>query len=227
MSSSYIDHWNDKFASRPWGRYPPEELVRFIGRSFKNSDRTKVRALEIGCGPGANIWFLHREGFRVHGIDGSSAGIELAKTRLEKENVGLNDFLPDLRVGNFEKLPWANESMDVIIDVFSLYANTIAVIEATINEVERVLVPGGRFFSKLWGTQTTGFKLGKEIEHHTYDEIPVGPCASMGVSHFFDLKEIHHTFRKFEINFIDKILRVDGQTDSVIEEFVCVFTKPK
>ena len=56
---SWDDQWETLFASRAWGRYPPEELVRFVARSFGDApDRASVRILELGCGPGANVWFL-------------------------------------------------------------------------------------------------------------------------------------------------------------------------
>src|SRR6218665_938871 len=65
----YTGHWDEKFRSRSWGRYPPEDLVRFMGRRFRAADKGAVKVLEVGCGPGANLWFMHREGFAVHGID--------------------------------------------------------------------------------------------------------------------------------------------------------------
>ena len=124
----YNQHWDDKFSSREWGRYPPEDLVRFVGRNFKVADRSEITVLEVGCGPGANVWFLHREGYRVAGIDGSPAAIDKARIRIEAENEQLNRLNPDLRVGNFSSLPWAEQSFDLVIDIFSIYANTIDVI---------------------------------------------------------------------------------------------------
>ena len=64
---SWDPTWEDIFRNRQWGRYPPEELVRFTARRyFQALDRKAVSMLEIGCGAGANIWFLAREGFDVH-----------------------------------------------------------------------------------------------------------------------------------------------------------------
>lgn len=220
-----ISHWDDKFSSGEWGKYPPEELVRFMGRHYKKVNRAEVRVLEVGCGPGANLWFLHREGYRVSGIDGSPSATLQAKERIEKENKGLNINPPDLKTGNFSSLPWEDGCFDVVIDIFSIYANPIAVIEKTLSEVFRVLRPGGQFFCKLWGTKTTGFGLGEKIEAHTFDNIPSGPCANMGISHFFSKEEILKVYESFEVNTIDQILRTDGHTNSTIEELVCVFTK--
>lgn len=222
----YNQHWDDKFSTREWGRYPPEDLVRFMGRNFKIANRDEISVLEVGCGPGANVWFLHREGYRVAGIDGSPAAIDKARIRIEAENEGLISANPDLRVGNFSSLPWTDQSFDLVIDIFAIYANTIDVIDLTLGEVHRVLKPNGRFYSKLWGTKTTGFGHGREIEFHTYDDISVGPCRDMGVSHFFDADEIRQRFAIFQIDAIDTIVRSDTIIDSDIEEIICQCTKP-
>lgn len=222
----YNKHWNDKFSARDWGKYPPEDLVRFMGRNFKAMPRGEVSVLEVGCGPGANVWYLHREGYQVAGIDGSTAAIDKAALRIENENSGLNNNHADLKVGYFPNLPWKDNCFDVVIDIFSLYANTIEVIDSTLNEVYRVLKPGGRLYSKLWGTRTTGYGQGEQLETHTFDEIPCGPCHDMGVSHFFDEAEIKQRFGKFQIDAIDTITRSDKVIDSEIEEILCQFTKP-
>jgi ubiquinone/menaquinone biosynthesis C-methylase UbiE len=123
-------------------------------------------------------------------------------------------------------LPWPGQSFDVVIDIFAIYANAVDVIEQTLDEVYRVLKPGGRFYSKLWGTNTTGFGQGREIELHTFDEIPLGPCHDMGISHFFDIDEIRQRFGSFQIDAIDTIVRSDAIIDSDIEEIICQCTKP-
>ena len=225
-AQDYKQHWDDKFKSQSWGRYPPEDLVRFMGRNFKEGDRGALKVLEVGCGPGANLWFLHREGYNVSGIDGSPAAIEQAAVRLHDENEALNSLAPDLKVGDFSLLPWGNEQFDVVIDIFAIYANTLEVINKTVSEVERVLKPGGNFYTKLWGRNCTGYGQGTELESGTYDDIPAGPCAHMGVSHFFDAAEIEQIFSNFESITIDVVTRTDRvRGDDVVEEYLCHFKK--
>lgn len=225
-AQDYTRHWDEKFSSRPWGRYPPEDLVRFMGRNFRNADKEAVRVLEVGCGPGANIWFLHREGFAVHGIDVSRSAIEIANKRLVVENAGMFCSPADLRVGNFDALPWEDRQFDVVVDIFALYANLTNVISQTLDEIARVLKPGGLVYSKLWGTNTTGFGEGMELEPGTFDEIPRGPCANMGVSHFFTRDEIDALFaRHFRTIAINVIERSDVRVNQRIEEFHCEFRK--
>lgn len=226
-AADYKTHWDEKFKTRRWGRYPPEDLVRFAGRTYADADKSQISVLEIGCGPGANLWFLHREGFKVAGIDGSQAAIEQAGKRLAEENEDLNAHEPDLRVGDFSALPWDDESFDLVVDIFALYANTPEIIKKTTAEIHRVLKPGGRFYSKLWGRNTTGFGEGTKIEDGTYDDIPTGPCQNMGISHFFDRPEIEQVFSAFEIDAIDTITRTDMLRDYSAEEYLCQMTKIK
>jgi SAM-dependent methyltransferase len=225
VASDYIQHWDDKFSTRAWGRYPPEDLVRFMGRQFAGRDRTAVSVLEVGCGPGANLWFLHREGYKVSGIDGSPAAIRIAEERLATENKGLNKHAPDLRVGNFATLPWADSQFDVVLDIFAIYANTLPVIDQVVSEVYRVLKPGGLFYSKLWGRNCTGYGQGREIEPGTYDDIPAGPCQDMGVSHFFDRAEIDRVFSRFSVRTVDVLTRTESVKNLVTEEYLCQFER--
>ena len=82
--------WERIFRERSqWGRYPPEELVRFVARYYYGSnDRGSVRFLEVGCGPGAGpSWYLAREGYAFCGIDGSGTAVEMARRRFRDEGL--------------------------------------------------------------------------------------------------------------------------------------------
>src|SRR5262249_51180391 len=105
--------WEQIFSSRPWGKYPPEPIIREVMRAFsKNADRKQVRMLDLGCGPGANTWFMAREGFSVSGIDGSASAIAQNRQRLANERLSA-----DLSVGDFTvALPWPDQTFDGVID---------------------------------------------------------------------------------------------------------------
>src|SRR5262249_61470196 len=92
--------WEDIFRSSDWGKYPPEELIRFVARNyFRAPDRKQVKILEVGCGTGANVWFAAREGFDAYGIDGSPTAIRKAEQRFQKEGLTAT-----WKVGDFVKL---------------------------------------------------------------------------------------------------------------------------
>ena len=71
--------------------YPNEELLRFLGRHFFNSvpkdERKTIRVLELGCGSGANLWMISKEGFDTYGIDISNSAISLASKMLAHQQL--------------------------------------------------------------------------------------------------------------------------------------------
>ena len=219
MSLNDNSHWDEKFKKREWGRYPPEDLVRFFGRRFRSSVyKGNINVLEVGCGTGANVWFLHREGFSVSGIDCAPTGVTRALTRTETENQYANSLPADLRVGDFRELPWDDDTFDVVFDVFAIYANPIDTITLAVHEIKRVLKPGGVFYSKIWGKKTTGFGEGVLIERDTYTEIPRGPMLNMGLCTFFDRKSAAECFGTIGKLTIDEINRTDNE--NVIQELL-------
>jgi SAM-dependent methyltransferase len=187
--------WEDIFRVRDWGRYPPEELIRFVARNFYSApDRRAVKILEIGCGPGANIWFFAREGFAAYGIDGSATAVEKARSRLAGDGL-----IADLQVGDVLRLReyYPPHSFDAVVDVACLQCNRLSSVEAILDGVREVLRPGGRVFSMLVAEGSYGYGLGKEVEHGTFVDISEGPTKGTGLCHFFALNEVHRIFRGF------------------------------
>jgi len=197
------DIWEALHSTQEWGKYPAEDLIRTVMRCYKELNRKHLNALEIGCGAGANLSFFLNEGFQVAGIDGAPSAIKAAKSRLHKR-CGEGQEL-DLRVGNFKQLPWDDQTFDVVVDYMAVYANTSATIKATFSEVLRVLKPQGRFYSRSWGMGTEGSGSGEQLEPGTSKNPLFGPCANMGVSHFFTLEELEDLFCDFSTVKINKL----------------------
>jgi SAM-dependent methyltransferase len=222
VTQANIEHWNALFASRAWGRYPPEELVRFVSRTYPDrAARKSTRVLEVGCGPGANIWYLAREGFSIAGIDGSKHAITTATARLLEENLLDSTRPPDLRVGNFVLLPWPDLSFDAVIDIEAIYANTIPMVQSIIAETFRVLKPGGHFFSKMFGPKTSGVNTGAMVDERTSQNPISGPLAGTGLTHVFTEGEIRILFQPFSELTLDWVHRSDrGNAYEVFEWLV-------
>ncbi len=193
---SWDPRWDEVFSSRSWGMYPPEELIRFMGsRYYGAPDRGRVRVLELGCGPGPVAWYLAREGFDVHGVDGSLSAITQAQARIDAESLSAN-----LRIGDFVELTtlYPEDEFHAVIDVTSVQHNRFAAVERVVQGVLTVLKPGGRFFGIMLAEGSYGYGTGAEIEPGTFVDIQEGPLGGMGLSHFFSENELRTLFSGFE-----------------------------
>jgi len=126
--------------------YPNESLIQFVANRYfriPKSARKDIRILEVGCGSGANLWFLSKEEFDTYGVDSSQKGLELAELHLrEKWNVVAN-----LCHGSFTELPYDDSYFDVVVDVVSLQHMILNDVPLALQEIHRVLRPKGVFFS--------------------------------------------------------------------------------
>ncbi|OJX68181.1 class I SAM-dependent methyltransferase [Magnetospirillum sp. 64-120] len=217
-----LRRWDELFQRRSWGRYPPEELIRFTSRRFSQvENRLAVRILEIGCGMGANLWFFSREGFSTYGMDCSSTALAEAKRRLDAENLPI----AELATGNFTTLPWPDNHFDMVADIEAVVANPTAQARATVAEVLRVLRPGGVMFSKLFGVRTNGSGTGEMVEPGTTANPTEGPCAGLGLTHFYTEEDIRALFSGFAEVSVDYVERSDGGGAVRVHEWVVGATK--
>jgi SAM-dependent methyltransferase len=220
--STWDPVWDQIFRSKEWGKYPPEHVVRFVARSFyRELDRSQVRILEIGCGPGANVWFMAREGFAVAGIDGSETAIQKARERLASEGLAA-----DLRVGDYTQLPWEASSFDGVIENVSLYCSPWAGIEQALNEVLRVLKPGGLFLSSFFTDRTWGYGEGTMIEPDGFVDLRDGPLAGAGFCLFLSRDRVPQLFRNFVDVAIERVSWTAEGERRLIEQFVITSRKP-
>lgn len=181
--------WEEVFRNQAWGKYPGEELIRFVARNFyRAADRSAVRLLEVGCGPGANLWYLAREGFSFVGIDGSPTAMEQAASRLDAECPGWRA-RGTLHVADIATIPYPDGAFDAVIDNEALYCNPWEVAQGIYAEMARVTRPGGKLYSRTFAEGTWGEGSGQPAGHHAWycDE---GPLAGKGYARFTAEDEI-------------------------------------
>lgn len=207
--------WDELHKKKPWGRYPAEDLIRTVMRNYKTqTSRTNCKVLELGCGAGANLSFFLNEDFQVYGVDGSFHAIEKAKSFLKpKQNQTL-----ELHVSTFENLQYQKNNFNLIVDYFALYANRIDVVKKVYSELNDLLETNGWFYGRVWGTRSEGFQTGTQIEVGTSENPETGPCANMGVSHFFTRGELDDLVKGWKYS---EITRFETEYDNgqIVEEF--------
>ena len=195
--------WENIFVSNEWGKYPPISLVKFVAKNFyKASDRKLVKILEIGSGPGANLWYMAREGFTVYGIDFSKTACERTVQRLISEN--LSDRVGGVLSGDYAEklLEFEDNYFDAIVDVESLYCNSFESSRKILEICFSKLKPGGIMFSQTFSDQTWGLE-GRAIGYHAV--LPVdGPMAHKGYTRFTTKEDIEKLY-KLESNQIKNV----------------------
>jgi len=73
----------------PWDGPPRAELVRLVeGGALTPARFPPGRALDLGCGTGANLRYLARHGFEATGIDFSRVALRVARQRAAAEAPG-------------------------------------------------------------------------------------------------------------------------------------------
>jgi len=116
-----------------------------------------MRVLDAGCGFGRNLVYLLREGCEVFAVDTNEEAVE----QVRKLAASFGNPSP---TGNFvsapvERMPFADAVADVVICCAVLhFARNLEHFLSMLNELWRVLRPGGILFSRL------GSRIGMDFE---------------------------------------------------------------
>jgi len=213
-----LEIWEHIFKTTEWGKYPPAALIRFIARNFyRSTDRNSVKILEIGSGPGANLWYLAREDFTVYGIDGSPAACKKAILRLKDE--ALDHRIGNILAGDYhDKLNnFEDNYFDAIIDIESLYCNDFEKSQSIVKTVFEKLKFNGRFFSMTFAEGSWGMQ-GKQVGYNAFLS-KEGPMANKGLSRYTSKVDIDKLY-KLDCNNIVNIERQElhlANDEAIIE----------
>lgn len=220
-TNSWDPVWEKVFSENPWGKYPGESLIRFVARNFYKQNRANIKILEVGCGPGANIWYMAKEHFLAFGIDGSATAIEQAMKRLADENL-----TADLVVGDIVVLPYPDNFFDAVLDSECLYANNLENTYKILAEIDRVLKPCGLFYSRTLSDKVYLGKTNTQIGEKAYTDISDGPLAGRGFARLMNISNIHKIYgRNFEIVSIDELEFTQNNREQTVSEFIIICKK--
>ena len=134
----------------PWNmEIPPEPLVELV-------DSGKVRpcrAIDMGCGAGNYAVYLAERGFEVTGVDFSQTAIKIARENAAKKGVKCNFFVADV----VEELDKVNQTWDFVYDWGLLHHLFPEQRQKYVENVYRIVNPGGRYLSVCFSQEDTGF----------------------------------------------------------------------
>ena len=122
--------------------------IYLFDQILKGRITSDMKILDAGCGGGRNLAYLMRCGCEVFGVDESSAAV--AEVQMLAADVA-----PDLPPDNFQVakvhgLPFADGDFDVVLcNAVLHFAANEEDFRGMLQELWRVLKPGGVFFSRL------------------------------------------------------------------------------
>ena len=110
----------------------------------------RPRVLDAGCGEGRNLRYLLGRGFTCYGLDREPCAIDRVRRLAEALAPDGHEASARFVVGQIDYLPWDDATMDVVICSAVLhFADDAAHFGRMVEELWRVLAPGGLLFTRL------------------------------------------------------------------------------
>jgi SAM-dependent methyltransferase len=128
----------------PWEGGPRSELVSLVEIGRLSPSKTP-RAIDLGCGSGANSVFLAEHGFDVTGVDFSDVALEKARALAKEHDVSVRFIQGDLTV---PEIPWFDGRFNLLVDYGTLDDMKGVRRDAMAATFRRLAAPGSTFL--LW-----------------------------------------------------------------------------
>ena len=136
------ERWGPLWGARPadWALSEDQQVPNYEAALARVAVAPGQTVLDVGCGVGAFLRLVAQHGGRPHGIDASEALVDVARSRLPDA---------DLRVGDMEALPYADDTFDLVTGFTSFFFASDIV--AALREAGRVAKPGAAIVINVWG----------------------------------------------------------------------------
>ena len=223
-----IDHQWEKIYQQE-GRVWKEPFPRFgdVIQTFQERGCRKI--LDLGCGSGRHLVGFAQAGFRTTGMDISPTGLKLAQNWLAEqkpplENLAAYARTPSLnwsdstltslgwgspgwgfphlvQASMLNPLPFRDGAFDGLMSTQVIHHALLAQVLATINEIWRILTPGGIAIVSVAGLIHDDTEY-EEIEPGTF--LPLTGSEAGLPHHIFNEQTLREAFAKFHIDFIER-----------------------
>ena len=149
--------WRDAAGREDW--LEPEPAVLDVLPSLH--ERGVHRVLDLGCGVGRHARAFATAGFETHAIDAAIAGVTHAASDYAGDSVGY-------AVSSFVALPYSRATFDYVLAWNVVYHGDGEIAGHAIEEIARVLRPGGTYQSTMLSKRHTSFGRGTEVRPDTW-----------------------------------------------------------
>ena len=202
-----ISKWNELHEQERFKpKYPSEIVVQYVFQNFPRNKNFKI--LDMGAGGGRHSFFMAQEGYDVFASDVSETGIDFIK----KQSVHLNLKI-DAKVQSATMLDYPNNTFDGCLSFGVIYYLLKEEGRKIVNEIHRVLKPGGKALIFVKGMEDHRFGKGQEIEKNTFIYDGENSNQTEGETgmtlHFYsrdELIELMNTFSEVSIDQINQTI---------------------
>lgn len=183
-------NWNSVYAMKEWSETP-----QYDDWLVKHTDLLEVSRnmaiLDLGCGVGCDSLFLSERGFDVISCDWSEEALQHVKRHVPRAHTR--------QINLLEPLPFADNSVEIVIADLSLHYFTWEATQAILSELQRILRSGGYLLSRVNSVRDVnyGAGIGKAIEPNYYEH-------EGRLKRFFDTDQIHQIMAKWDLTYLEE-----------------------
>ncbi len=192
---SHIDSktvWNRIFEKDrlKWKR--PDEKVILLGDELVQRGLKKI--YDLGCGSGRHTTYFARRNFEVCASDISVTALKRTENGLSEEGLSATLIQTDM-TGQ----PFRDSAFDAVVSYGVLFHNTLPKIRQSIEEIRRILMPGGLFFATFQSLEDWKHGRGQELEEDTFVLEEPDHAERGQVHHFFTEASVLNLLKGFRV----------------------------
>ncbi len=151
--------WNKLFEDPAMVLEEPDPLVD----AFIEEVPPRGTVFDLGCGAGRHLVPLAQAGLKVIGADIAPMGLRRSRERLRKRLLDATLLLAEMTAS-----PFLSETFSGVLSINVLNHAVLEDTARAIEDVRRILKPGGVFFFLIIGREDARYGDGDQIEPHTF-----------------------------------------------------------
>ncbi len=151
--------WMNEEDRAGWTR-PEQDVIDIVPLLRSRGVRD---VLDLGCGIGRHSLFLASQKFEVCSLDASAAGLEIARSSAVNAGLAIECCL-----SRMTELPFRACSFDYILAWNVIYHGDPNVVQRSLNEIFRILRPGGIFQGTMLSKQNVLYQKGCMVAKDTF-----------------------------------------------------------
>ena len=144
-------------------QYPTEIVIRWTFRNFARDRADTYELLDVGAGAGRHTVFWARQGYRTQAVDASALAVAQTLQWGLQENLAVA-----AQVAEADALPFADGRFDGVLSFAVLYYLSYERLQCGIQEIWRVLKPGGRAFVMIKSDADSRARGARKVAAHAY-----------------------------------------------------------